>query len=316
MRRALLLLLLAASLSACNPKWGRLASDNILAWIRPVRRVAHKIHQPIREDARLAVLWVGHATALVQMDDKVILTDPVFVNSVGQLSPRLREPGLDVRDVPHVDAVLISHMHFDHLSPKSLQMLEDRIDRVLVPEGGLLYVPDSPFEATELKYWQIFEKDGLRITAVPVEHTGFRYGLDRAWMPRAFTGYVVQYHGLTVYFGGDTAYAQPLFTQTADRFAPIDLALMPVAPIEPRQFMGLHHVDPDEAVRAFLDLRAAHMMPIHYDTFVNSADEPGDALRLLRVAMQKHGVTEQQVRVVDVGEQWVVLSREGTSTGR
>jgi N-acyl-phosphatidylethanolamine-hydrolysing phospholipase D len=314
MRRAWLLLAMALLLGACNPKWGRLATDNVLAWFQPLRRVPHKIHQPIREDARIAVLWVGHATMLVQLDDKLILTDPVFVDSVGQVSPRLVEPGLDIADVPHLHAVLISHMHFDHLSPKTLQMLEDRIGQVVVPEGGLVYLPDSPFAARELKWWQSFDIDGMRITAVPVEHTGFRYGVDGAWLPRAFTGYVVEYHGLTLYFGGDTAYAQPLFAETARRFPHIDLALLPIAPIEPRRFMGLHHVDPDEAVRAFLDLHADHMVPIHYDTFVNSADEPGDALRLLRAAVKQRGLTDAQVHVVDFGEQWVVMPREVSLT--
>ncbi len=109
--------------------------------IAPMEDVPDKIAQPVRRDARLAVLWVGHATVLIQMDDKLILTDPVFTATVGQLSKRMIEPGLDRANVPPVDAVLISHMHFDHLSLRSLEMLEKRIKRLYVPEGGLVYVP-------------------------------------------------------------------------------------------------------------------------------------------------------------------------------
>ena len=92
-----------------------------------------KLTDPIDKNARLAVLWIGHATALVQIDDKVILTDPVFTSSVGQLSKRLVEPGLDPENLPPVDAVLISHMHFDHLSLGSLEMIERKVRMLLMP---------------------------------------------------------------------------------------------------------------------------------------------------------------------------------------
>ncbi|MEO5731828.1 MAG: hypothetical protein ABI134_24840, partial [Byssovorax sp.] len=75
--------------------------------------VPNKITRPYRSDARLAVLWVGHATALLQMDDKLILTDPVFTQTVGEVSKRLVEPGLDPESVPRLDVTLISHLHFD-----------------------------------------------------------------------------------------------------------------------------------------------------------------------------------------------------------
>src|SRR5690606_26103988 len=95
----------------------------------------------------------------------------------------------------------------------------------------------------------------------------------------SFTGYVIEHDGLKVYFGGDTAYDQRLFVETAARYPDIDVALLPIAPIEPRDFMRRTHLDPDEAVRAFIDLGAKRMVPIHYGTFINSTDAPGDALR-------------------------------------
>src|SRR5690606_37644394 len=99
------------------------AVDSFFSSPRPV--VKNKT--PVTKDARLAVLWIGHATALVQIDDKVILTDPVFTSTVGQVSKRVVEPGLDPKDLPPVDAVLVSHMHYDHLSLGSLEMIEPRV---------------------------------------------------------------------------------------------------------------------------------------------------------------------------------------------
>ncbi len=279
------------------------------------REVPGKLTHPVRADARLAVLWIGHATTLVQIDDKIILTDPVFTSTVGQLSKRAVEPGILARDVPRVDLVLISHMHVDHLSLGSLDMLQDRIHRLVVPEGGLTYVPDFRFEDLELPTWRAFEEDGLRVTAVPVRHVGFRYGADQAWMTRSFTGYVVEYHGITVYYGGDTGYEPRNFEATAARFPHIDLALLPIAPIEPRGFMEKTHEDPGEALSAFALLRARWMVPIHFATFINSFDALGDAQQVLERTMRERGITAEQVRVLAIGEQHVFIPAPAPGPG-
>ncbi len=269
-----------------------------------------KTDHPVAPDARLAVLWVGHATVLVQMGDKVILTDPVFTSTVGQLSKRLVEPGVDPERLPPIDAVLISHMHFDHLSLGSLAMLEDKIRTLILPRGGTACLTDFRFASVELRRWQAWERDGLRVTAVPVQHAGWRYGLDADWMTDSFTGYVIEHAGMKVYFGGDTAYDRRLFVETAERYPGIDVALLPIGPIEPRDFMRRMHVDPYEAIQAFLDLRAKRMVPIHYGTFVNSTDEPGDALRLLDEATKKSRISGRVVPL-KIGERRVFVTRDG-----
>jgi N-acyl-phosphatidylethanolamine-hydrolysing phospholipase D len=266
------------------------------------------VDQPVRSDARLAVLWVGHATMLLQIDDKEILTDPLFTATVGQLSRRSRPPGIDASALPRLDAVLVSHLHFDHLSLGSLDTIEDKTARLFVPQGGLVYVPNFRFETRELPPWTSWEKDGLRITAVPVDHVGWRYGIDVAWMKTSFTGYVVEYHGLTVYFGGDTAYDREKFRAAAARFPHIDLALLPIAPIHPRDFMKRVHMDPGEALDAFADLGAKQMIAMHFETMVNSADQPGEARTLLAEEVHKRGL-EDRVYALRIGEQRVVVGR-------
>src|ERR1700722_17642904 len=275
------------------------------------RPVPNRITEPRRPDARLAVLWVGHATRRVQMDDKFILTDPLLQDSVGQLTRRLQEPGIDPVNLPPLDVVVISPMHFDHLSLGSLDRIESKVHRLVVPQGGLVYVPNYAFDARELPTWQSFEEGGLRITAVPVKHVGFRYGLDAGWMKTSFTGYVFEYHGLTVYFSGDTAYDRDNFRETAARFPSIDLALIAIAPIHPRSFMEATHVDPAQAVQAFLDLGARTMVPIHYDTLVNGFDAPGEAKATLIKVMKERGLGEDRVKIPPVGGQAVIVGRPG-----
>jgi L-ascorbate metabolism protein UlaG (beta-lactamase superfamily) len=271
--------------------------------------VPDKITRPYRSDARLAVLWVGHATVLLQMDDKLILTDPVFTSTVGVVSRRLVEPGLDPENVPPLDVTLISHLHFDHLSLGSLSLLERKIGTLIVPRQGLVYVPDYPFESLELPTWSTWESGGLRVTAVPVRHSGHRYGVDRAWMDTSFTGYVIQYHGLTVYFGGDTAYDHAKVAAAAARFPSIDLALLPIAPIHPRAHMEDRHVDPEEAVQIFLELKARFFVPIHFGTFLNSEDAPGEPVAVLRLVAQRRGLDPGALHILTQGEQTVLVPR-------
>lgn len=304
-------LLLAAALFALalpGCRYSRAATKNFDALVSSPRKVVQN-KQPTSKDARLGVVWIGHATALVQIDDKVILTDPVFTKTVGQLGARIVEPGMDPKDIPPVDAVIVSHMHFDHLSFGSLDMIEPKVRALLVPRDGTAYIPDSySFPTWELATWQAWEKNGLRITAVPVQHVGFRYGADDAWMTHSFTGYVVEYHGMKVYFGGDSAYDQKNFVETAQRFPKMDLALIPIAPIEPRELMRNTHMDPREALQAFVDLGAAQMVPIHYDTFVNSTDKPGDALRELDAAQKALYLgPNRKVTPLQIGERKVFL---------
>jgi N-acyl-phosphatidylethanolamine-hydrolysing phospholipase D len=110
------LLLVSIALSSCDATFGRIAFRNMRVTFRRPDPISNRMLDPVRPDARLAVLWVGHATALVQIDDKLILTDPVFTGFVGGLSHRLVEPGIAPEHLPNVDVVLVSHRHFDHLS--------------------------------------------------------------------------------------------------------------------------------------------------------------------------------------------------------
>ncbi len=303
------LAVLALSLSACGFA-GRAMSRNLAELTRPPAPAPLHVLEPHRADARLAVLWIGHATVLLQLDDLTFLTDPVFTRTVGALSPRLVAPGLSPGELPPIDAAVISHAHFDHLSFTSLGLIEDRTSQLLVPPGILEYLPRYRFDVHEVPTWSTVKVGEAAITAVPVHHVGGRYGLDEAWCDGCFTGYVFQLHGLTVYFGGDTAYAPDDFRAARARFPHIDLAILPIGPIAPRDFMRRTHMDPGEALQAFADLGADRMMPIHFDTFINSDDQPGDCLRELHRVMAARSIDPARVVELEIGEQRVVLPRE------
>lgn len=273
------------------------------------QHVQHKLHDAHRADARLSVLWIGHATALVQLDDKFVLTDPVFTSSVGGISRRLVEPGFDAADLPQLAAAVVSHTHMDHFSFDSLAMIEHKTGHVFLPQGARDNLPRYAFQSHELARWQSFEADGVRITAVPVRHVGGRFGLDIAWSPDSFTGYVFEYHGLSVYFGGDSAFDVEIFQAARAHFPALDLALLPICPIEPREYMKIVHMDPLEALDAFELLGAKQMVPIHFDTFINSADVPGECPRALRFESARRKLSAETVAILAIGEQRVFVPR-------
>jgi L-ascorbate metabolism protein UlaG (beta-lactamase superfamily) len=298
--------LLTLLLSGCG--FALRALGRSLAAPRHPRAVSGKLHDARRPDARLSVLWIGHATALVQLDDKFVLTDPVFTSSVGGISRRLVAPGLDAADLPPLAAAVVSHTHMDHLSFDSLAMLEGKTEHVLLPVGARANMPRYAFETRELSHWQSFVADGVRVTAVPVQHVGGRFGVDLAFSPHSFTGYVLEYHGLSVYFGGDTAFDATLFRAARQRFSALDLALLPICPIAPRAYMQRVHMGPEEALDAYALLGAKFMVPVHFDTFVNSDDQPGDCPRVLRGARQARHLTDAQVPILEIGEQRVLVA--------
>jgi L-ascorbate metabolism protein UlaG (beta-lactamase superfamily) len=279
----------------------------------PIIPVATKISDPILRSTDLAVLWAGHATVLIQIQDKVFLTDPLFTKTAGMLSKRYVEPGLDPATLEKVDYTLISHLHFDHFSYGSLDMLPHE-GTLLVPFGALAYTPDFSFrEIREMDPWESLDEDGVRITAVPVQHFSGRYGVDIPWMrDRGYTGYVIEYGGTTVFIGGDTGYHPKLFKKIGERFS-VDVAILPIAPVEPRDFMRFGHVDPDEALRIFTDLKARLMVPMHHRTLLQGFD-PTDTYaveQLQRLAREK-GVRERVV-VLEIGEQRELAGRTVTT---
>lgn len=280
----------------------RFVGRNFATLARPIKPAPFKANRPPTwRRLGLSALWVGHATILLKLDDKFVLTDPVFTDTVGQFSKRIVEPGIAVEDLPRLDAVIVSHMHFDHLSLGSLDLIEPKASRIYLPEGGAVYVPLSGVPTIELPSWHSHQVDGLRITAVPVKHNGWRYAGDRSWMTRSYTGYVIEYHDLVVYFGGDTAYTRA-FADTRQHFPEIDLAILPIAPVHPRSFMCKNHTDPKEALQAFRDLGAHYFLAMHYDTFVNSLDEYGEAPRLLRELLPAYQLDERRVAILRQGE--------------
>lgn len=294
-------------LSGCNSLATRFLAKSVTEDSEPTQHVAHTVASPIRPDVGLSVLWIGHATTLIQIHDRVIITDPVFTKTVGLLAKRSIDPGLEASAITRLDDILISHMHFDHFSYSSLDRLSKKAS-LFFPAGGIEYVPEFGFAGEyPMKPWQSVEAGGLRITAVPVQHFGGRYGFDAMMNDEpTWTGYVIEYKGVTVFFAGDTGYNPEYFKEIGRRFH-IDVALLPIAPVEPHDYMGRVHTDPAEALHVFEDVGAKIMIPIHHDTFFQGLEPQ---LSYAKSIMQKLIIErslQDRVKMLEVGQQIVLI---------
>jgi len=218
----------------------------------------------------LEVWWVGHATLVIRIADKWIITDPNFSSRTGTVVKRFAEPGIDIDSLKPFDAIVISHNHFDHLDAPSLERLVGS-RHLFAPKSGYTYIPNGIAHVEHrVSDGYSHEDDGLKISAVPVAHFGGRLLVDNLWDGEPYTGYVIEYRGITVFFAGDTGYDEKKFRELREFFK-IDLALIPVGPsggFGTGSGLGnAVHVNPYGALQIFRDSGARYMIPIHHSTF-------------------------------------------------
>jgi L-ascorbate metabolism protein UlaG (beta-lactamase superfamily) len=221
------------------------------------------------------VTWVGHATYVVQIGGKVILTDPVWSRRIPGVSPRLTPPGLPWKALPKVDAVVISHNHYDHLDAPTIRRLP-RDTPVFVPAMLGAWFRSRGFTAVhELDWWEtlslgpVTSPGSVTLEFVPAHHWSRRGLTDTC--KTLWGGWIISGAGYKIYFAGDTGYGH-WFREIGGRHPDIDLALMPVGAYEPRWFMRPMHCNPEEAVRACTDLGSPRMAAMHWGTFLLSGE--------------------------------------------
>jgi L-ascorbate metabolism protein UlaG (beta-lactamase superfamily) len=249
----------------------------------------------------LGVTFIGHASFFVQIGGRSVLIDPNFARWLFVLK-RLRRPGLRVRDLPSIDLVLVTHAHFDHLHRPSLRAIVQNNLRtsgtapaIIVPTHVSDLVADLGFsEIIELDWWKTSHDGDLSVTHVPSRHWGARILKDSH---RGYGGYVLQAGKHSVYHAGDTAYFAG-FREIGRRLSP-ELALLPIGAYNPPQFRNVH-ANPADATRAFLDLNARWMVPMHYGTFRLSHEPIDEPLQLLDEEARSAGI-EDRVFVLQEG---------------
>ena len=242
------------------------------------------------EGSGLRATLVNHSTVLLQQRGSDILTDPIWSERASPLSwigsRRRRKPGVSGKDLPCIDAVLISHNHYDHLDLPTLRGLTARGDCIFVVPARVARMlrSENIGPTHELDWGESLSLPGFTIHCVPALHFSSRGIFDRN--KTLWCGYVIECQDRLVYFAGDTAFGRH-FAQIRERFGSPHLALLPIGAYEPRWFMSPVHMAPDDAVRAHEILGAKTSIAIHHGTF-QLADEGIDTPKKQLIACAQH----------------------------
>jgi L-ascorbate metabolism protein UlaG (beta-lactamase superfamily) len=267
--------------NVCNPKE---VVQKVAAWLcgpceqpldhtlllKPLQMI------PQTQSIEPRLIWIGHATFLIQIDGFNIITDPLFGDVMAgpfTITKRQMAPGITLENLPPIDVVVLSHNHSDHTDTQALTYIAQKYNpMVYVPEGDKSLIESMGFSAdhvVESTWWDkhIHQKDGraVQITCLPARHWSMRFSLG-SYRASLWASWMISAQEKNIFFAGDTACGQH-FAQIAQDFPSIDIALMPVGPTD--QEGNSHaecHVDAPEAIDAFIDLQARCFIPMHYGT--------------------------------------------------
>ena len=299
-----------------------LGARGVLKWMLSRRREARSdgvapssataAIAPDGSNSGLSLTWIGHSTFLIQSDGLSVLTDPIWserASPVQFAGPRRHSsPGLEFDALPAIDAVFLSHDHYDHLDDSTVRHLITRYPRAqwIAPIGvGAFLRKRGAAEVAEMDWWQSRNFGRIAVDCTPAQHFSGRYPWNRN--DTLWVGWVIGFGGKRVFFAGDTG-LHPEFANIAERFGPLHAAILPIGAYEPRWFMQPVHMNPEDATEAYLGISQSVgssecvFVPSHWGTF-RLTDEPLDEPpRRLVSAWTAAALPESCLRQLNPGE--------------
>ncbi|MDK9364137.1 MULTISPECIES: MBL fold metallo-hydrolase [Lelliottia] len=252
------------------------------------------------------VWWLGHASVLLRLDGQYLLTDPVFSRRASPLPfvgpERKTPPVISVETLPRLDALVISHNHYDHLDSATVRRLLRRFPdlTVFVPLGlGDWFRRRGAKSIIELDWWQSAIFQGLAITAVPAQHWSMRTFWNRnrsLWCGWVFEGTTQRF-----WFSGDTGYS-PQLLAIPERLGEITAAALPAGAYAPRWFMSAHHMDPQSAIALWQQMGMPRAFPIHWGVFELADESLDEPVLELTQALSNVAPINDNFRILKIGQ--------------
>jgi L-ascorbate metabolism protein UlaG (beta-lactamase superfamily) len=283
-------------------KW-KFTADSV-KWEEQVDNKTYPAPVLTSED-KTAITFINHATFLIQLKNLTILTDPIFSQRASPFNfwgpKRARAPGMDLEMLPPIDVVIISHNHYDHMDLESLKRIDGKFHPLfLVPMGDeKLLLKEGIQNVHQMDWWQMETIKGTNIAFTPAQHWSARGLFDR--YESLWGSYYIEHEHLKIYFAGDTGYG-PHFKQIKDKLGAPDVALLPIGAYEPRWFMKMHHLNPEDAITAHFDLGTKYSIGMHFGTFQLTDEGREQPVQELEIARTKHDIDPDHFMILDQGE--------------
>lgn len=255
----------------------------------------------------IAVTFINHASFLIQTGGLNIIIDPIYSKRISPSSffgpKRVRLPGIPLTALPHIDLVLITHNHYDHLDIDTLKHFKKSHNPLFISGlGNKKFLNSHGFKnIIELDWWEKHVHKDAEIIFVPAQHFSARSAFDRN--KTLWGGFVIQIKNKKIYHMGDSGYG-PHFKDINQKIGSLDLSLIPIGCYKPRWFMKMMHINPEEAVQAHIELDSKLSIPMHYGTFPLSDEPFNQPLTNLRESLKKHRIAK--FKVLEFGETLVV----------
>ncbi|UTW61639.1 MBL fold metallo-hydrolase [bacterium SCSIO 12741] len=266
-------------------------------------------------EEEVAITWFGHSSAIVRIEGKTLLIDPVFSERASLFSfmgPKrfIYSKHMSVDQLPDVDAVLISHDHYDHLDYETMLKLKEKVNQFYVPLGVGAHleswgIPSNQIQ--ELDWWQESEwSDSLKLVCTPARHFSGRALTDR--FKTLWCSWVIQGKNKRVYFSGDSGYT-PQFKEIGDKYGPFDLCMMECGQYD-EKWSNIHMM-PEETVQAHLDLQGKYLVPIHWGKFNLALHSWKDPVQRMTAKAKEKGV---YYLIPEVGHTFTLNTAEGAGS--
>ncbi len=259
-------------------------------------------------EAGWRVTWLGHASFLVQGGGASLLIDPVFSDYCAPLPIRSLRRKVPVpcalAELPRIDAVLLTHSHYDHLDLTTLRALGKNTP-IVISEGHAAWLGRKGFRNVRELPWHagLEVSSGIRVTATPAQHFTARTPFDRN--RGHWCGFLIEGAGCKLWHAGDSGWCAA-FREIGERYGPIDFGMIPIGAYNPRKIMRAMHMNPEEAVRAFEETRCRRAVAMHWGTFQLTDEPMGEPVLLLGRALKEKTLAAERFTAGRVGESWEI----------